>query len=49
VPEVVAVNGANMVDRSAVRPRLAEVAAERLDDLQRVLLDTATEANKNPW
>jgi hypothetical protein len=49
VSEAVVGNGANMIDPSAVRPRLAEVAAERIDDLQRVLLETATGANKNMW
>jgi hypothetical protein len=47
--EVVSENGASAIEPAAVRPRLAEVAAERLDDLQRVLLETATGANKNLW
>jgi hypothetical protein len=32
-----------------VRPRLAEAAAESLDDIRRVLLETATGANKQLW
>jgi hypothetical protein len=51
VAEVVPVesNGAVLVDPASVRPRLAVAAAESLDDLQRVLLETATGANKNLW
>jgi hypothetical protein len=32
-----------------VRPRLAEAAAASLDDIRRVLLETATGANRNLW
>jgi hypothetical protein len=42
-------NGSGTVDPSSVRPRLAEAAAESLDDIRRVLLETATGANKNLW
>ena len=42
-------NGSNAVDPASVRPRLAEAAAESLDDIRRVLLETATGANKNLW
>jgi hypothetical protein len=38
-----------LVDPSSVRPRLAEAAAESLEDIRRVLLETATGANKNLW
>jgi hypothetical protein len=36
-------------DPASVRPRLAEAAAESLEDIRRVLLDTATGANKQLW
>jgi hypothetical protein len=42
-------NGGGMVDPSTLRPRLAEAAAESLDDIRRVLLETATGANRNLW
>jgi hypothetical protein len=42
-------NGAAIVDPASVRPRLAEAAAASLDDIRRVLLETATGANKNLW
>jgi hypothetical protein len=32
-----------------VRPRLAEAAAASLEDIRRVLLETATGANRNLW
>ena len=37
------------VDPSTVRPRLAEAAAESVDDIQRTLLDAATSASKPAW
>jgi hypothetical protein len=42
-------NGSTVVDPSSVRPRLAEAAAASLEDIRRVLLETATGANKNLW
>ena len=42
-------NGTGVVDPASVRPRLAVAAAESLDDLQRVLLEIATGANKQLW
>jgi hypothetical protein len=42
-------NGSGIVDPASVRPRLAEAAAESLEDIRRVLLETATGANKNLW
>jgi hypothetical protein len=42
-------NGSGAVDPASVRPRLAEAAAESLEDIRRVLLETATGANKNLW
>jgi hypothetical protein len=42
-------NGGGMVDPSSVRPRLAEAAAESLEDIRRVLLETATGANRQLW
>ena len=47
--ETVASNGTAIVDPASVRPRLAEAAAESLDDIRRVLLETATGANKQLW
>jgi hypothetical protein len=38
-----------MVTPSDVRPRLAEVAAANLSELERVLLETATGANRQVW
>ena len=38
-----------MVDPASVRPRLAEAAAESLEDIRRVLVETATGANKQLW
>jgi len=32
-----------------VRPRLAEAAAESVEDIQRTLLDAATSASKPAW
>jgi hypothetical protein len=49
LPEALNGIGPSTVAPAEVRPRLAEVAAERLDDLQRVLLEVATGANKNLW
>ena len=39
----------NVADPASVRPRLAEAAAASLEDIRRVLLDTATGANKQLW
>ena len=36
-------------DPSTVRPRLAEAAAENIDDIRRTLLDAATSASKPAW
>jgi hypothetical protein len=41
--------GGGGVDPASVRPRLAEAAAASLDDIRRVLLETATGANRNLW
>jgi hypothetical protein len=40
-------NGSGVVDPASVRPRLAEAAAESVDEIRRVLLETATGANRN--
>ena len=37
------------VDPATVRPRLAEAAAESVEDIQRTLLDAATSASKPAW
>jgi len=37
------------VDPASVRPRLAEAAAESVEDIQRTLLDAATSASKPAW
>jgi hypothetical protein len=42
-------NGTGTVDPATVRPRLAEAAAASLEDIRRVLLETATGANRNLW
>jgi len=42
-------NGSGMVDPASARPRLAEAAAASLEDIRRVLLETATGANRNLW
>src|SRR6476661_7936753 len=42
-------NGREMVDPASVRPRLAEAAAESLEDIRRVLVETATGANRQLW
>src|SRR5262245_48240687 len=43
-------NGCGLiVDPASVRPRLAAAAAESLEDIRRVLLETATGANKSLW
>ena len=47
--EPITTNGGSAVDPSSVRPRLAEAAAASLEDIRRVLLETATGANKNLW
>jgi hypothetical protein len=36
-------------DPASVRPRLEEAAAASLDDIRRVLLETATGANREMW
>jgi hypothetical protein len=40
-------NGGGVLDPSSVRPRLAEAAAASVEDIRRVLLETATGANRN--
>jgi hypothetical protein len=40
---------ATIVDPASVRPRLAEAAAASIDDIRRVLVETATGANKQVW
>jgi hypothetical protein len=49
--EAVAVsgNGVSAADPASVRPRLAEAAAESVDEIRRVLLETVTGANRNLW
>jgi hypothetical protein len=47
--EVTTGNGTATVDPASVRPRLAEAAAASLEDIRRVLLETATGANRNLW
>ena len=42
-------NGGGIVDPASVRPRLAEAAAASLEDIRRVLLETATGANRQLW
>jgi hypothetical protein len=42
-------NGGATVDPASVRPRLAEAAAASVEEIRRVLLETATGANKNLW
>jgi hypothetical protein len=42
-------NGGSAADPASVRPRLAEAAAASLEDIRRVLLETATGANRNLW
>jgi hypothetical protein len=42
-------NGPATLDPGSVRPRLAEAAAESVEEIRRVLLETATGANKNLW
>jgi hypothetical protein len=49
VAEPVTSNDSIAVDPSSVRPRLAEAAAASLEDIRRVLLETATGANKSLW
>jgi hypothetical protein len=48
-PVPAAGNGHGSVDPASVRPRLAEAAAASVEDIRRVLLETATGANKNLW
>jgi hypothetical protein len=43
------IDGAVTADPSTVRPRLAEAAAGRLDEISRVLLEAATGATKKQW
>jgi hypothetical protein len=38
-----------VADPATVRPRLADAAAESVDDIQRALLDAATGATKDHW
>jgi hypothetical protein len=38
-----------IADPATVRPRLAEAAAESVDDIRRTLLDAATSATKDHW
>jgi hypothetical protein len=47
--EPIATNGSSAIDPSSVRPRLAEAAAASLEDIRRVLVETATGANRNLW
>jgi hypothetical protein len=47
--EVTTGNGTRVVDPASVRPRVAEAAAESVDEIRRVLLETATGANRNLW
>jgi hypothetical protein len=42
-------NGTAALDPGSVRPRLAEAAAESVEEIRRVLLETATGANKQLW
>jgi hypothetical protein len=42
-------NGSGMIDPASVRPRPAEAAAASLEDIRRVLPETATGANRNLW
>jgi hypothetical protein len=42
-------NSAFTADPATVRPRLAEAAAESLDEIRRTLLDAATGATKEQW
>jgi hypothetical protein len=48
-PIVANTTSAVSVDPATVRPQLAAAAAANLDDIRRVLLDTATGANKHLW
>jgi len=41
--------GNGVADPASVRPRLAEAVAASLEDIRRVLLETATGANKQLW
>ena len=41
--------GGGVVDPASVRPRLAEAAAESVEEIRRVLVETATGANKKLW
>jgi hypothetical protein len=43
------VRNGDVLDPASVRPRLAEAAAESVDDIQRALLDAATGATKDHW
>ena len=44
-----ALSARRSADPSTVRPRLAEAAAENVDDIRRALLDAATSASKPAW
>jgi hypothetical protein len=44
-----AVSARRSADPSTVRPRLAEAAAENVDDIRRTLLEAATSASKPAW
>jgi hypothetical protein len=48
-PRAFASNGSGMVTPSDVRPHLAEVAAANLSEIERVLIETATGANRQVW
>ena len=41
--------GNGVADPASVRPRLAEAAAANVEEIRRVLLETATGANKQLW
>jgi hypothetical protein len=47
--EVTTGNGVGTIDPASVRPRLAEAAAASVDEIRRVLRETATGANRNLW
>jgi hypothetical protein len=43
------IDGSGTIDPAWVRPRLAEAAAASVEEIRRVLLETATGANKQLW
>jgi hypothetical protein len=49
VSEPTPTHNGSRADPASVRPRLAEAAAESVDDIRRVLVETATGANKELW